>query len=174
MAASKTLSPERRKTRAANAVAVAHERTRLIKGIADELFGESLATKTTDELREIRGGIGVAAMNYPGKHESRPVPSGLRIPTGSCTVADNSRECIACLGHGMPVYAEHYDNHPTLGPVCLACIARLFGDREFLSGEGQCDGCGDTDRVRYLGHARLCIAHCVPRLRTMPSREVAR
>jgi hypothetical protein len=49
---SRTLSEKRR-----DAVNVRYERERLIKQIADELAGEPLAPKTTDELRAILTGV---------------------------------------------------------------------------------------------------------------------
>lgn len=55
MAASKTLSPAQRKTRASKAVAVAHERTKLIRELADMLHGSPLSEKTTEELRALVG-----------------------------------------------------------------------------------------------------------------------
>lgn len=55
MAASKTLSPAQRRERARNAVAVAVERRRLIKEIADRLHGEPLSEKTVEELRALVG-----------------------------------------------------------------------------------------------------------------------
>ena len=54
MATAKTLSEKRR-----DAVNVRYERERLVKQIADELCGEPLATKTTDELRAILAGAAV-------------------------------------------------------------------------------------------------------------------
>lgn len=53
-AATKTLSEKRRA--AANSM---HERKRLRMAIADHLAGEPLATKTTDELRDLLAGAAV-------------------------------------------------------------------------------------------------------------------
>lgn len=53
MAASKTLTPEQRKARAKLASSAAAERLALVKGLAEQVIGEPLGTKTTDELRDI-------------------------------------------------------------------------------------------------------------------------
>lgn len=49
----KNADPQRRADRARKASAAAHERTALIKAIADQFVGEPLSTKTVTELREL-------------------------------------------------------------------------------------------------------------------------